>query len=100
MKAWLTRITLNHRHTGIGALLADANRLHRELMWLAPDDLGDQPRQRAGLLYRVETGPTGPVLLVQTAVDPRTDRLTDGLAATCATRELAPLLDADRKSVR
>ncbi|MDA0564159.1 type I-E CRISPR-associated protein Cas6/Cse3/CasE [Streptomonospora sp. S1-112] len=94
MKAWLTRIALNHRHPGVHALVGDANLLHRELMRLAPDDLGEHPRQAAGLLYRLETGPSGVHILAQTTLEPRTDRLTGGLAASVAVRELTPLLDA------
>lgn len=93
MNAWLTQITLNHRHRRIHELAADANRLHQELMRLAPDDLGDSPRSAAGLLYRMEESRTGLRILVQTQMRPRVDRLSDGLATNVTSRELTPLLN-------
>ncbi|GAA3739301.1 CRISPR system Cascade subunit CasE [Spinactinospora alkalitolerans] len=92
MNAWLTQITLNQRHPGIAKQITDANRLHQELMFLAPDDLGERPRSAAGLLYRLEETPAGVKILVQTHTQPRLDRLTNGFAATIVTRELTPLL--------
>ncbi|PSK81891.1 CRISPR-associated Cse3 family protein [Murinocardiopsis flavida] len=92
MNAWLTQITLNHRHRRSHELAADANLLHRELMRLAPDDLGETPRSAAGLLYRMEESRTGLRILAQTRTRPRVDRLSDGLANDVTSRDLTPLL--------
>ncbi len=92
MNAWLTQIVLNQRHAGVAEQITDANRLHQELMLLAPDGLGESPRKAVGLLYRLEETPAGVKILVQTRVRPKIDRLTDGFATTVTTRDLAPLL--------
>jgi len=74
MPATLTRITLNLRSRTVRTDLADALFLHKTLMRLVPDHLGDQPRRAAGLLFRLEEA-TDPVLLVQTADHPDLDAL-------------------------
>jgi CRISPR system Cascade subunit CasE len=91
-QAWLTRLTLNPGHRRVQQDLADAAGLHRRVMKLVPDDLGDSPRAGAGVLFRLDTRHVGPpVLLVQTRVPIRTDRLPDGYAQV-ATRDMTPML--------
>ncbi|MGX2993925.1 type I-E CRISPR-associated protein Cas6/Cse3/CasE [Streptomyces sp. JNUCC 64] len=102
--AWLTRLVLNPAHRQIHYDLGDAAALHRRVMTLVPDGLGDSPRARAGVLFRVEpdaphrsTGaPTAPVVLVQTQVPPDTSRLPGGYAAQTLTRDMRPMLTALR----
>lgn len=71
--------------------------LHRELMRLAPDDLGDNPRHQAGMLHRTEQSPgqRGLRVLVQLTQEhePRLDALADDFAAHVQQRRLTPLLD-------
>jgi CRISPR system Cascade subunit CasE len=92
---WLTRLGLDLRHRAVRQDLRDANAIHHRVMSLLPDDLGPVPRKRAGVLFRVDDTPAGPVILVQTTMRPDPHRLPDGYA-TAATREITPLLDALR----
>ncbi|MFF1932886.1 type I-E CRISPR-associated protein Cas6/Cse3/CasE [Streptomyces sp. NPDC058228] len=93
--ATLTRIRLNHRSTTVRRDLADATQLHKTVMRLAPDHLGDSPRQKAGLLFRLEpaTDHTPPTLLIQSHQMPDLTRLPDtyGIAETL---DLAPMFHA------
>ncbi|MFI6476303.1 type I-E CRISPR-associated protein Cas6/Cse3/CasE [Nonomuraea sp. NPDC050663] len=91
MTAWLIRILPNTRRRDVQKDLADADLLHKRMMLLAPDELGEQARHRAGILFRVEDGRAGLQLLVQTGVPPRLDRLPDGYGEA-AVRDLTGLL--------
>ncbi|MEE1756496.1 type I-E CRISPR-associated protein Cas6/Cse3/CasE [Streptomyces sp. SP18CS02] len=94
--AWLTKLSLNPASRAVQHDLRDAAALHRRVMTLVPDGLGDSPRARAGLLFRLDHDGTGaPALLVQTRTAPDTSRLP-GAYAEARTRELTPLLDALR----
>lgn len=93
MNAWLTRLTLDVHNRRIRKMLADGPSQHRYLMRLVADDLGDQPRHTAGLLYRIENIDTTATVLVQSTTPPLVEHLaTDGLL-TSQIRPLAPLLD-------
>lgn len=92
MNIWLTRITLNPRAHAVRTDLANAVGLHQRMMALMPDDLGDQARQRAGLLYRIEENHTGQHLLIQSQFEPDTSKLPAQYGTT-ATRRLDPLLE-------
>ncbi|MYV57047.1 type I-E CRISPR-associated protein Cas6/Cse3/CasE [Streptomyces sp. SID3212] len=75
-EAWLTRLLLNPRSRAVQRDLRNLTDLHRTVMNLVPDHLGDAPRAQAGVLFRLETDGAGdPVLLVQTRTRPSTDRL-------------------------
>ncbi|MFC4018972.1 type I-E CRISPR-associated protein Cas6/Cse3/CasE [Micromonospora sp. GCM10011542] len=91
MTAWLTRITPDLRHPAARRDLRDIIAVHRRVMSLVPDDLGEQPRQHAGVLFRLDHTTAGPVLLVQTALPPDPARLPDGYG-TIDTRDVSPLL--------
>jgi CRISPR system Cascade subunit CasE len=91
--AWLTRIAPNLRHPAARRDLSDVTAMHRRVMSLVPDGLGDQARQRAGVLFRIDHTTTGPVLLIQTALPPDPSRLPSGYG-TIATRDISPLLKA------
>ncbi|MFG3480103.1 type I-E CRISPR-associated protein Cas6/Cse3/CasE [Streptomyces sp. NPDC047980] len=90
----LTRLTLDPRHTAVRKDLADVDSLHKTLMRLVPDNLGPHPRARAGLLFRLETGPE-PVLLIQTAHQPDLNALPRRYG-TAQTRNIAPMFTALR----
>lgn len=90
---WLTRITLDTRRPDVRDDLGDTVKMHHRLMTLAEDDLGVRARQQAGMLYRIESTPSGTVVIVQTRDEPLTDRIPDGYG-TCETRDLRPQLDA------
>ncbi|MEV4545234.1 type I-E CRISPR-associated protein Cas6/Cse3/CasE [Micromonospora echinaurantiaca] len=91
MTAWLTRIAPDLRHPAARRDLRDIIAVHRRVMSLVPDDLGEQPRQHAGVLFRLDHTTAGPVLLVQTALPPDPARLPDGYG-TIDTRDVSPLL--------
>lgn len=93
MTAWLTRIALDLRHQAARQDLRDVTALHRRVMSLAPDGLGEQPRRYAGVLFRLDHTTAGPVLLIQTALPPDQTRLPNGYG-TIDTRDISPLLKA------
>ncbi|KOT61228.1 MULTISPECIES: type I-E CRISPR-associated protein Cas6/Cse3/CasE [Streptomyces] len=90
--AVLTQILPNLRYPAVRRDLADYPALHHTLMRLVPDGLGPQPRQQAGLLFRLETDARQPVLLIQTTLTPALERLPRGYRPA-RTRDLAPLLN-------
>ncbi|MFG2803835.1 type I-E CRISPR-associated protein Cas6/Cse3/CasE [Streptomyces pseudovenezuelae] len=93
--ATLTRIRLNRRSQAARRDLADAVSLHKSVMLLAPDNLGKNPRQQAGLLFRLEdaTDDTPPTLLVQSHQPPDLTRLPHHYG-TAETRPLHPMFQA------
>ncbi|MDG4768624.1 type I-E CRISPR-associated protein Cas6/Cse3/CasE [Solwaraspora sp. WMMD406] len=93
MTAWLTRISPDLRHPAARRDLRDVTAVHRRVMSLVPDNLGDQPRHQAGVLFRLDHTTTGPALLIQTTMAPDPGRLPDGYG-TVQTRDISPLLDA------
>jgi CRISPR system Cascade subunit CasE len=90
---WLARITLDPRHRAVRQDLRDTVAMHRRLMSLFPDGLGEQPRAQTAALYRLEDTPTGPSVLVQSTRRPAPDKLPTGYGHF-ELRELTPLLDA------
>ncbi len=92
MKAWLAQILVDERHREIRRELADAERLHKRLMMLVPDELGDDARTLAGLLFRVDRRVGRTRLLVQTRLQPEVHRLPAPYAQA-AVRDLGPFLD-------
>lgn len=96
MTAWLTRIVLDPRNRAAGRDLGDADALHKRVMSLVPNDLGEQARAKAGVLYRYdETGTAGPHLLIQTGL-PISPALLPDRYGTLAVRDLTPLLQVLR----
>ncbi|MGP3959728.1 type I-E CRISPR-associated protein Cas6/Cse3/CasE [Nonomuraea sp. 3N208] len=93
MTAWLTRIVLDPRSHAARRDLGDADALHKRVMSLVPDELGEQARAKAGVLYRYdETGTVGPHLLIQTGLPIDNSRLP-ARYGSLAVRDLTPLLD-------
>jgi CRISPR system Cascade subunit CasE len=99
--ATLVRIRLNLRSAQVRHDLAHPTGLHQRVMLLAPDGLGEQPRQKAGLLFRLDdaTGHSPPALLVQCLLPPDLARLPAAYGSR-ETRDLAPMLDALRAGRR
>jgi len=94
--AWLTRLRLNTASRTVQRDLGNATALHRRVMTLVPDGLGDSPRSRAGVLFRLDADSTGaPVLLVQSRIAPDTSRLPQGYADAW-TKDMSALLAALR----
>ncbi|AXI79811.1 type I-E CRISPR-associated protein Cas6/Cse3/CasE [Peterkaempfera bronchialis] len=95
-QAWLTRLLLNPGNRQVQHDIRDAADLHRRIMKLVPDGLGDSPRAHAGVLFRLDTDGAGPpVLLIQTRVAPDTGRLPAGYAQA-QTRDMRTMLTSLR----
>ncbi|WP_181793116.1 type I-E CRISPR-associated protein Cas6/Cse3/CasE [Streptomyces sp. WELS2] len=95
--AALARIRLNPHSRAVQRDLHNPNEMHRTLMRLVPDGLGDSPRQAAGLLYRLDVTDTFSQLLVQAAVlDPT--RLPDDYGQADV-KDLTPMLNALQKGL-
>jgi CRISPR system Cascade subunit CasE len=90
MTTWLTQITPDYRNPLVRNDLRDIIDMHKRLMMLVPDDLGDQARRQAGVLYRIEES-SGSRILIQTQLHPNLGRLPTGYGKA-QTRELDPLL--------
>lgn len=85
----LTRLNLNLSHPTARRDLTDSTALHRTVMRMVPDHLGDHPRRTTNLLFRLEPEhlEQQPVLLVQSTTRPDLQRLP----ARYATATLHPL---------
>lgn len=96
--AHLARIQLNPHSRDVQRDLRDAVQMHKTLMRLVPDNLGDTPRREAGLLYRIDENEDTTVLLVQahTALDPA--HLPRGYGHTDV-KPLTPMFTALRKDL-
>ncbi|MGW4412318.1 type I-E CRISPR-associated protein Cas6/Cse3/CasE [Nonomuraea sp. NPDC004702] len=93
MSAWLTRIILNAGSRTARRDLGDADALHKRVMSLVPNDLGERARATAGVLYRYdETDQAGPHLLIQTQLPIDSSLLPDQYGSL-AVRDLTPLLN-------
>ena len=71
MTTWLTQITPDYRNPLVRNDLRDVIDMHKRVMTLVPDDLGDQARRQAGVLYRIDESPRGPRILIQTQIHPQ-----------------------------
>ncbi|WP_081241346.1 type I-E CRISPR-associated protein Cas6/Cse3/CasE [Streptomyces viridosporus] len=65
----IARIRLNPHSRDVQRDLRDATQMHRTVMRMVPDNLGDAPRQQAGLLYRLEETDTSSTLLPLSGAD-------------------------------
>lgn len=99
MSAWLTRIVPDLTHRDARRDLKDSVALHHRIMCLAPDELGEEARRQAGVLFRLDDTKAGTVILVQSVIEPDTSRLPEGYG-TVVSRPLDPVLDALRTGVR
>jgi CRISPR system Cascade subunit CasE len=72
---WLTRLVPDRAHAAVWRDLEHPADLHRRVMSLFPDSLGDTPRRAAGALHRIEQHRVGTHLLIQSALPPSPDRL-------------------------
>jgi CRISPR system Cascade subunit CasE len=91
MSTWLAQVTPDFRSRDARRDAGSAVLMHKRVMSLFPDGLGDQARLKAGVLYRAEEAPGGARLLVQAQLEPGPGRLPAGYGAV-QVRELDPLL--------
>jgi CRISPR system Cascade subunit CasE len=92
---WLTRIIPDLRSRHARRDLASAVGMHHRVMQLFPDTTAEQARAALGVLFRVEDGPQGPHVLVQSRTRPDSNALPSGYGTT-ATKPLTSLLEALR----
>lgn len=101
MSAWLAQISASPHCTRLWSRgLLDGHALHRDLMRLADDNLGDQPRSTAGVLWRAEESRDGLQILVQMTTKPALERLNSDFARAARDRNLDPLLDRVEAGMR
>jgi len=96
--ATLARIQLNPHSRDVQRDLRDAAQMHKTLMRLVPDHLGDAPRHDSGLLFRVDETEQTSTLLVQAASPPNPERLPTGYGHT-EVKNLAPMFAALRNGL-
>lgn len=89
---WITQIIPSTRDRAVLKDLRDATYLHRRIMTLFPDRLGNQARHQTAALFRLEEQPDGFTILVQSAIEPALDNLPAGYG-TARTKPLTPLLN-------
>ncbi|MGV9290950.1 type I-E CRISPR-associated protein Cas6/Cse3/CasE [Streptomyces sp. NPDC003719] len=93
----IARIRLNPHSRDVQRDLRDATQMHRTLMRMVPDGLGDAPRHQVGLLYRLDETDTASTLLAQAAqLDPT--RLPTGYGYADV-KSLTPMFTALRKGL-
>lgn len=95
----LARIRLNPLDRAVQRDLADVTQLHRTLMRLVPDNLGDQARHQSGLLFRLEETARACVLLAQVSGPLHPDRLPEGYGHIDV-KDLTPMFRALRDGLR
>ncbi|AWI28359.1 type I-E CRISPR-associated protein Cas6/Cse3/CasE [Streptomyces tirandamycinicus] len=95
--AVIARIRLNPHSRPVQRDLRDATQMHRTVMRMVPDSLGDSPRHKAGLLYRLDETTDSSTLLVQASqLDPTLLPSGYGLADV---KSLAPMFNALREGL-
>lgn len=97
-RATLVRIRLNPYSREVQRDLRYATEMHRTLMRMVPDDLGDTPRRAAGLMYRLDETEEGGILLVQAAAPLDCARLPAGYGRA-ETKDMSPVFAALRKGL-
>jgi len=96
--AFLARIRLNPYSRDVQRDLRYATEMHKTLMRMVPDNLGDTPRHDTGLLYRLDETEHETVLLVQATTPLTPDRLPASYG-TAEVKTLAPMFAALRKDL-
>ncbi|MFG3282152.1 type I-E CRISPR-associated protein Cas6/Cse3/CasE [Streptomyces sp. NPDC048111] len=93
--ATLARIRLNPHSRNVQRDLRDATQMHKTLMRLLPDGLGDSPRHAGGLLFRLDQSDHATTVLVQAThpIDP--SRLPTDYGTT-ELKDLTPMFTALR----
>ena len=96
-QAEIARIRLNPHSRLVQRDLRDATQMHRTVMRMVPDGLGESPRQKAALLWRIDETEMSSTLLVQGT------RLDLGRLPTeygqAEVKSLAPMFSALRKGL-
>ncbi|MBU3865032.1 type I-E CRISPR-associated protein Cas6/Cse3/CasE [Streptomyces sp. 4503] len=89
---WLTRVIPDLRSRQARRDLPSAVGMHHRIRQLFPDTEAEQARAVLGVLFRIEDGPQGPHILIQSQAQPDTTALPVGYG-TIATKPLTPLLE-------
>ena len=93
MNAWLARVEMNLRNPVVRGDLSNAKALHQRIMMLVPDGLGENARQQAGVLFRIDQEELAVTALVQARIPLDAGRLPDGYGHTLI-RDLSPMFTA------
>jgi CRISPR system Cascade subunit CasE len=93
MNLWWARIRVDSRNPEARRDLRNVVGLHRRIMKLMPDNLGEQARQQVGVMFRVDETNAGITILVQSRCQPDLSRLPAGYG-TAELRDGAPMLKA------
>lgn len=98
---FLSRLELNTRSGDVRRDLGDVQGMHRTLL-RAFEQVDGPAREAAGLLYRVEAGRSGEiVVLAQSSVQPVWERLPDGyVQEVCEPKEIDEALAGVRAGMR
>ncbi|MET8679999.1 type I-E CRISPR-associated protein Cas6/Cse3/CasE [Streptomyces sp. NPDC004647] len=96
--ATLARIQLNPLSRTVQRDLRDAVQVHKTLMKLLPDNLGDTPRKDTGLLYRLDETDESSTLIVQSRTPLDATRLPADYGQIDV-KDLAPMFGALRKGL-
>lgn len=88
MSLWLSRIALNPMSGRAITLAADATLLHKAIYSLFP------PKENDRILFRVDSGPAGPIVLIQSATSPDFSKL-ELTASDLREAPLSKLLDLE-----
>ncbi|MEV8391800.1 MULTISPECIES: type I-E CRISPR-associated protein Cas6/Cse3/CasE [unclassified Streptomyces] len=96
--AFLARIQLNPHSRDVQRDLRYATEMHKTLMRMVPNDLGDTPRRDTGLLYRLDETEHASILLVQATTPLTPNRLPAGYG-TADLKDLAPMFSALRRGL-
>jgi CRISPR system Cascade subunit CasE len=100
MTAWLARACLNLRSPMVRSDLSNAQALHRRMMMLVPDDLGERARQQAGMLFRIDEEHGSVTALIQARAPLDPSRLPRGyVTGEVQVRDLAPMFAALAKGI-
>jgi CRISPR system Cascade subunit CasE len=93
--ATLARIHLNRRSREVQRDLRDHTQLHKTLMRMVPDNLGETPRRESGVLFRLDETEQSSTLLVQATFPLDPDQLPPGYGRT-EVKDLKPMFHALR----
>jgi CRISPR system Cascade subunit CasE len=98
MNAWLARAELDLRNPIVRGDLGNAEALHRRMMMLVPDDLGENARRQTGVLFRIDEEQGSVSALIQARVPLDPGRLPEGYARV-QVRDLTPMFAALAKGM-
>lgn len=89
---WLTELHLNPSDRQVIRDISDVQEMHKTVMRVVGDGIGESARQHAGVLWRLDSRTRQQRLYVQTEREPDLTRLPDGWTTQTRTTSLARAL--------